>query len=218
MLGKLCNQDHGKPRGLHDAQRAFACRAFIHGYMAFSQEILIELQQQEDDIAEGLDPAPIDWDAVWAAVRATGPDIWYGSVREWGTEGIRIHFARHVHEAYDRRTSWKLLKGAHHAVPTRGSRSGLPLPLLSDMLYVISARSKHLVKRITGFLAIRSLCAASHLWSAFVVGRQHGFACTRSGRQNASPCTRAGRGHVQARANRRCERCAAMGSGACAKC
>ena len=88
------------------------CSAFIHGYIAFASEMMIQLETQEAEYNEGLEPDPIDWEGIWFQIKRTGPDIWYGTLREWVTEGIRIFYERHAYEAWDRRTVWKFLKSA----------------------------------------------------------------------------------------------------------
>jgi hypothetical protein len=79
--------------------------------MAFANEMMAWLEQHDQDIADGLEPGPIEWDAVRSALLATLPEIGWASLREWLVEGIRITYARHVHATYNRRSAWKFLKG-----------------------------------------------------------------------------------------------------------
>ena len=68
------------------------------------------LEQQEAEMREGLEPTPIDWQAIWHAVKNTRTDILWGTLREWVTEGIRICYERRAYDNWDRRTVWKFLK------------------------------------------------------------------------------------------------------------
>lgn len=89
-----------------------AFRAALTLYMAFANEMIARLEQHDQDVADGLEPGPIEWSAVRSALVATLPEIGWASLREWLVEGIRITYARHVHATYNRRSAWKFLKGA----------------------------------------------------------------------------------------------------------
>jgi hypothetical protein len=80
-------------------------------YMAFVNEFIQAIDQQEQDAQNGNEPEPIDWSQIGAAVKAVLPNVLLTSFLEWVTDGIRIHFARHIYDDWNRRTVWKWLKG-----------------------------------------------------------------------------------------------------------
>lgn len=69
------------------------------------------MERQEEALDQGFEPDPINWREIWLKMNATWPDITWYSFREWCVQGIRITYARYVHQNCSRRTVWKLLKG-----------------------------------------------------------------------------------------------------------
>jgi hypothetical protein len=91
---------------------ARACRTVLTLYMTFLTEFMHAMDLQEEAIEEGYDPDPVNWHEIWSKMNTTWPDIIWLSFREWCVEGIRITYARSVHQNCSRRIVWKLLKGA----------------------------------------------------------------------------------------------------------
>lgn len=94
-----------------------ACRTFLTLYMTLVQEVLQSVEEQEEALQQGHEPADIDWGEIWHKLKSTLPDIGWGALREWLTEGIRIFYARRVYRNCNRRLTWKLLKGARPHAP-----------------------------------------------------------------------------------------------------
>ena len=88
------------------------------GYMEGAQELMRQLEAQEADMDNGSEPVNIEWRRIWHAVRAVWPDVLFVSIREWVTEGMRIAYALRTYRHCERRTVWKMLKGAAPAGST----------------------------------------------------------------------------------------------------